>query len=80
MQQHEPQRILLQDRRQPQDCIKTKGWGSGGKETTCNVGDLGSIPGSVRSPGEGKGTPVLWPGESQGLYSPWGRKELDRTE
>ena len=22
-------------------------------------------------------TPVFWPGESHGLYSPWGRKELD---
>ena len=26
-----------------------------GKESTCNVGDLGSIPGLGRSPGEGKG-------------------------
>ena len=25
-------------------------------------------------------TPVFWPGESHGLYSPWGRKELDMTE
>ena len=25
-------------------------------------------------------TPVLWPGESHGLYSPWGRKESDTTE
>ena len=25
-------------------------------------------------------TPVLWPGEFHGLYSPWGRKELDATE
>ena len=29
--------------------------GSGGKESTCNVGDLGSIPGLGRSPGEGNG-------------------------
>ena len=29
-----------------------------------------------RSPGEGKGypTPVFWPGEFHGLYSPWGRR------
>ena len=27
--------------------------GSDGKESTCNVGDLGLIPGSGRSPGEG---------------------------
>ena len=26
-----------------------------GKESTCNAGDLGLIPGSGRSPGEGKG-------------------------
>ena len=25
-------------------------------------------------------TPVFWPGEYHGLYSPWGRKELDTTE
>ena len=29
--------------------------GSAGKESACNVGDLGSIPGLGRSPGEGKG-------------------------
>ena len=28
-----------------------------GKESTCNAGDLGSIPGLGRSPGEGKGYP-----------------------
>ena len=28
--------------------------GSAGKESICNVGDLGSIPGLGRSPGEGK--------------------------
>ena len=43
------------------------------------------------SPGEGKGypfpsqariqnTPVFWPGEFHGLYSPWGGKESDTTE
>ena len=25
-------------------------------------------------------TPVFWPGEFHGLYSPWGHKELDTTE
>ena len=25
-------------------------------------------------------TPVFWPGEFYGLYSPWGRKESDTTE
>ena len=25
-------------------------------------------------------TPVFWPGESNGVFSPWGHKELDKTE
>ena len=32
--------------------------GSDGKESVCNAGDLGSIPGSERSPGEGNGNPL----------------------
>ena len=32
--------------------------GSGGKESACNVGDLGSIPGLGRSPGEVNGNPL----------------------
>ena len=36
--------------------------GSAGKESTCNVGDLGLIPGLGRSPGEGKGYPVQYSG------------------
>ena len=32
--------------------------GSAGKESACNVGDLGSIPGSGRSPGGGHGSPL----------------------
>ena len=57
-------------------------YGSTGKEFACNAGDLGAIPGLGRSPGEGKGCliPAFWPGEFHGLYSPWGRKELDTTE
>ena len=52
------------------------------KESACNVGDLGSIHGLGRSPGEGseENTAVLWPGEFHGLYSAWGRKESDTTE
>ena len=30
-------------------------WGSAGKDSTCNAGDLGSFPGLGRYPGEGKG-------------------------
>ena len=32
--------------------------GLDGKESACNEGDLGSIPGSGRSPGEGNNNPV----------------------
>ena len=34
--------------------------GSDGKESACNVGDPGSIPGSGRSPGEGNGNPLQY--------------------
>ena len=36
--------------------------GSAGKESICNVGDLGSIPALQRSPGEGKGYPLQYSG------------------
>ena len=57
---------------------------SDGKESACNAGDPGLIPGSGRSPREGNSnpkwypTPVLLPGKSHGWRSlvgctPWGR-------
>ena len=56
--------------------------GSDGKESACNVGDLGSIPGLGRSPGEGHGNPLqysclenLLGQRSLVSYSPWGCKE-----
>ena len=36
--------------------------GSAGKESTCNEGDLGLIPGLGRSPGEGKGYQLQYSG------------------
>ena len=55
--------------------------GSAGKESAGNVGDLGSITGLGRSPGEGKGYPLHYPGLENSMdYSLWGRKELDTTE
>ena len=61
--------------------------GSDGKESTCLSGDLGFIPGSGRSLGEGNGNPLeyLCLGKSHGQrslegYSSWGQKELDTTE
>ena len=34
--------------------------GSNGEESACNAGDLGLIPGSGRSPGEGNGNPLQY--------------------
>ena len=50
--------------------------GSVGKESTYNVGDLGSIPELERSPGEGKGYPLQY----SGLENYRGHKESDTTE
>ena len=41
--------------------------GSAGKESTCSAGDLGSIPGLGRSPGEGKGYPLQYSGLKNSL-------------
>ena len=54
------------------------------KETACDAGDPGSIPGSGRSPGERNDTPLQYscpeyPMDGRG-YSPWGCKESDTTE
>ena len=60
--------------------------GSDGKASAYNAGDLGSIPGSGRSSGEGNGNPLQYSaGKSYGWrrvigYSPWGPKESDMTE
>ena len=55
--------------------------GSDGKESTCNVGDLGSIPGMGRSPGGVHCNPLQYSGlenphgqRSPGGYNPWGRR------
>ena len=55
--------------------------GSAGKESTCNVRDLDSTLGWEDPLEKRKATtPVFWPGEFHGLYSPWGHKEPDMTE
>ena len=58
-----------------------------GKESACNVGDLGLIPGLGRSPGGGHGNPLQYfrlenPHGQRSLadYIPWGHKESDMTE
>ena len=52
--------------------------GSDGKESACNAGDLGSIPGLGRSPGGGHGNPlqVFLPGESPWTEEPGGLKSM----
>ena len=42
---------------------------SAGKESPCNAGDLGSIPGSAKSPGEGKGYPLQYSGQENSMDS-----------
>ena len=41
-------------------------WWPSGKESACSAGDLGLIPGSGRSPGEGNGNPL----HDSGLENP----------
>ena len=43
--------------------------GSNGKEPACSAGDLGSIPGSGRSHGEGNTWRIPWIEEPGGLQS-----------
>ena len=61
------------------------------EKSACNAGDLVSIPwfdswvGKIPWRKKWQSTPVLLPGKSHGrrslvAHSPWGRKELDRTE
>ena len=56
--------------------------GSDGKESAYNAGELGSIPGLGRSPGEGKGYPLQYSClENPRDRGAWrARKELDTTE
>ena len=68
-------------------CLYGFPYSSVGKESACNAGDLGSIPGLRRYPGEGNGylPSVLSPEEFHGQrsmadYSPWDCKESDMTE
>ena len=60
---------------------------SDGKESACNAGDLGSIPGLGRSPRGGHGNPLQYSclenhhGQmSLEGHSPWGHKESDINE
>ena len=56
--------------------------GSDGEEFACNAGDSGFSPWVRKIPWrrEWLPTPVYWPGEFHGLYTPWGHKGSDATE
>ena len=69
--------------------VSLKGFpgGSDGKESACNAGDLGLIPGLGRSPGREHGNPLQYsclenPHGQRSLsgYSPQGHKGSDTTE
>ena len=60
--------------------------GSAVKSLLANTEDVGSIPGSGRSPGEGNGNPLKYSCVGNSIdrkslvgYSPWGCKESDMT-
>ena len=67
----------------PQSVAQGKSWWFSGKESACNTGDHGSIPGLGRSPGQGNTTHSYlgnpWTEEPGGLKS-MGSQELDTTE
>ena len=60
--------------------------GSVGKESACNAGDLGSIPGLRRSPGEENGNPLQYSCLNTEVRGDWQAtvsgvvKESDTTE
>ena len=61
--------------------------GSDGKESACNVGDLGSVPWLGRFPGGGHGNPLEYSCLENSIrqgslvgYRLWGCKESDTTE
>ena len=58
---------------------------SAGKESACNAGDLGLIPGLGRSPGEVNGNPLYYSclensTDRGGWWAPWAYKESDTIE
>ena len=57
--------------------------GSASKESACNEGNMGSIAGLGRSPGEGNGYPLQYSGLEnfmESMRNPWGCKESETTE
>ena len=68
-------------------CVEDFPCGSKDKESASNTGDLGSVPGSGRSPGEENSNPLQYSCLENSVderilagYSPRGDKETDLTE
>ena len=66
-------------------CFEGFPGGSNRKESVCNAGDQGLVPGLGRSPGERNGNPLQYSCLENSMdreasladYSPWGCKESD---
>ena len=72
-------KILWRRERLPSPVFLGFPYGSAGKESPCNVGDLGLIPGLGRSPGEGKDYPLQYSGLENFMDSivcPWGSQRV----
>ena len=54
--------------------------GSDNKESACNAGDAGSIPGLGESPGEGNGNPLQYSCLDNSTDRPWDHTQLNMTE
>ena len=64
-------------------CILGFPGGSDSKESSCNAGDLGSLPGLGRSSGEGNGNPLQYSCLGNSIdkrslagYNPWGSQRV----
>ena len=74
--QETPVRFLGRDDQVERDRLLTPVFlgfpcGSAGKESACNAGDLGFIPGLGISPGEGKGYPLQYSGLENSMDCQW---------
>ena len=69
-----PRKIRWRRDRLPTPIFLGFPFGLAGKESTCNAGDLGLIPGLERSPGEGNGYPLQYSGLENSMDYSWVHK------
>ena len=74
--------VTKQTRQSYHKFIYTQGFpvGLAGKESACNVGDLGSVPGLGRYPAGLNSYPLQYSGLENSVDCPWGCKELDMSQ